>query len=45
MLDEYLTENPTHGRSDWFAYELVNWGAGFAVFKDELPLEVQKAYA
>lgn len=45
MLDDYLTANPTHGRADWFAYELVNWGAGYPVFKDELPPEVQKAYA
>lgn len=44
MLDDYLTKNPTHGRADWYGYELVNWGMGYSGFKDELPPEVQKAY-
>ena len=45
MLDDHLTKNPAGGRSDWYAYELINWGMGYAAFKNELPPEVQKAYA
>lgn len=44
MIDDYLEKNPTVGRADWYAYEMVIMGAPFVAFKNELPEPARKAY-
>lgn len=44
MLDDYFEKEPTAGRSDRFAYQLVYVGLPYPGFKDVLPPDVQKAY-
>ncbi len=45
MADQHLDANPTLGRADWHAYQLVYFGFPYAGFKDVLPPEVQAAYS
>ncbi len=44
MLDDYLQQHPTSGRSDWYSYQLVYLGAPYLGFAEVLPAEVRQAY-
>ncbi len=44
MADRHFEDNPTLGRADWHAYQLIFFGFGYSGFKDLLPAEVQAAY-
>ncbi len=46
MLDDQLEHHPERGgsRSDWFGSQLILFAHPYAGFKDQLPVDVQKAY-
>ncbi len=45
MIDDFLDKNPTLVRTDRFSFWLITIGAAYPAFKDQLPIEVQKAFA
>ena len=44
MFDADFEANPTAGRADLYAYQLVYFGLPYAGFRDVLPPEVRRAY-